>query len=131
MKTSRWFIILVAVVIMSLPACSQKEQGGPQAVSEKTGALAPQEVPGTKKVEEGIASEYMQIPSSLSAMPEVLLGTVYRDQEDLALSTFRGDYIVEGVDMSNMVGLTVKVTGAVREEQGKKVVRVESVEQVP
>ncbi len=130
MKTLTVFIILMAVVIVWLPACSQKGQEGAQALSEKTGALSPEDQGGSKAGED-IANKYKMLPPSLLAMPEVLLGTVYRDQGKFALSTFRGDYVVEGADMSNMVGLTVKVTGAVREDEGKKIVKVESVEQIP
>lgn len=127
MKTYRWLSMWGAVLVMCLVACSQKDEGTAQPSSE-TGR--PVSSLAANRDSADLGGTYERIPPSLTAMPEMFMGTVLRNEEDLVLSTSRGDFELEGKDASDMVGSTVRVTGAVREENGRKIIRVESVDKM-
>ena len=58
---------------------------------------------------------------------EEISGTVVKTDEGIALFSDQGNYMVEGKDLSEMIGKNVKVTGTVQENQGQKVITVSSV----
>lgn len=59
---------------------------------------------------------------------ETVTGTVIETDAGLTIAAVDGQYLVSGYDMSEMVGKTVKATGAVTEEEGVKTINVISVE---
>ncbi len=65
-----------------------------------------------------------------SAEPEVLVGTLSFSEGQVILSTSSGECLLEGRDLSSVVGMTVKVTGAVMEKADRRVIEVTSAEQV-
>lgn len=127
-RSLKWLIwIIAAMLFIGLTACSQKEPGKPQAVSEKTSAPVAQE-----KVTEGKGlNTGVEMPQAHEGVaPEVLMGTVTKVQDQVVLSTNSGEYEVQGQDLSKMVGLTIKVTGAVKEVEGHKIIEVTSAQQM-
>lgn len=62
------------------------------------------------------------------ASEEAITGTVQETDAGLVIATDDGDYIVAGQDLSEMVGMKVKVTGTISETEAGKTINVMSVE---
>jgi hypothetical protein len=59
-----------------------------------------------------------------------LTGTIEDTEAGIVMTSESGEYSVSGEDLSNMVGKTVKVTGAVEEAAGRYIIKVTSVSEV-
>ena len=127
MKPSRCILCVLAVSLFVVLACSENPSKSMQASSQKESAVTAQK--------EGAASQQsaqeMKTPQPpTGAASEVILGTLSLTEGQLVLSTKSGDYLLEGRDLSSMVGMTVKVTGAVKEKEDRRIIEVTSAEQV-
>jgi hypothetical protein len=54
-------------------------------------------------------------------------GTITASESGLSLQTGAGDFIIEGQDLSDMVGKKVKVVGALEEVEGGKKIHITAV----
>lgn len=61
---------------------------------------------------------------------EVIAGTVVKSDEGIIIEAEDGDYLVEGKDLSDMVGKFVEVTGYVTETDQGYVIQVKKVEEL-
>ena len=125
-------IIMVLAAFVSMGAgCSSKEGPSQLSGTKETGqpagegqgdqpaAAAQEKLPGVTPKE--VAKE---APPAAEAKTLALTGTIEQDGDNMILSTDLGDYIIAGQDLSEMVGKTVNVTGAVEESQGKYIINV-------
>ncbi len=122
-------ILLSAMVLMGV-ACSGNEppsqlagvkQEGQSATMEQKepseSAAAQQSQPGDEPVQTA-----QQAATGEKAIE--LTGTVEQGSEGVVLVTDLGKYNVIGQDLSEMVGKTIKVTGAVEESAGQYTINV-------
>lgn len=61
---------------------------------------------------------------------ESVVGEVVNSSSGYAIATEGGYYMVDGYDVSGLIGKTVKATGSVSEEGGGKTIHVTSVEEI-
>lgn len=93
------------------PASAKPEE---QPVATTEGSL-----PGVAPKE--VAEEEAPAPTPKTL---ALTGTIEKAGDNMVLSTDLGDYIISGQDLSEMVGKTVNVTGAVEEANGQYTINV-------
>lgn len=129
------FMVLAAFLSLGV-ACSSNES--PQQASDVTKESQPA---AESKEEKPVAATQERLPEPApqkvaqeeppAAVPKTLAltGTVAKDGEKTVLSTDLGDYIIEGQDLSEMVGKVVNVTGAVEEVNGEYTINVISFSQ--
>lgn len=126
MRTIMVILLLSAVVAMGV-ACSGEEAPGKLAGVKKESQPATME----KGQPAGTAAQQVQTanaPAQTSKAVE-LTGKVERSGDGLVIVTDLGKYAVIGEDLSDMVGKTVKVTGAVAESAGQYTIDVMSVKE--
>jgi len=68
---------------------------------------------------------------AMVAESESITGTVMSTGDGYVIDTESGYYLLVDLDLSDMVGLTVKATGTVSEGVGGKEIRATSVEEMP
>ena len=61
---------------------------------------------------------------------ESVVGEVVNSSSGYAIATDSGWYLVDGYDVSGLLGKKVKVTGGISEEDGSKTIHVTSVEEI-
>ncbi len=124
-------ILLSALVLMGV-ACSGNEppsklagvkQEGQSATMEQkdttAGTAVQQSQPGNEPVQTAQQATPGEMPKAVE-----LTGTVEQGSDGVVLVTDLGKYSVIGQDLSEMVGKTVKVTGAVEESAGQYTIKV-------
>ncbi|MCK8601193.1 hypothetical protein [Desulfoferrobacter suflitae] len=67
---------------------------------------------------------------SASGRDEVITGTVIQTEEGIIIEADDGDYLVEGRDLSDMIGKFVEATGRVTETEEGYVISVEQFEEL-
>jgi ribosome-binding protein aMBF1 (putative translation factor) len=114
MKTFKtvWIALVMAVLLGAVIACSD-------AGTQKEQAAAP------PAQQQNVASEAAQ-PTETAQAAEIT-GTVEDTDAGIVITADSGEYTVSGQDLSNMIGKTVKVTGAVEEAEGRYMIKVTSV----
>lgn len=125
------FMVLAAFVLLGA-ACSSKEPAnqltGADKESQST-AERTEKQPVAASQEGQPASESQETAAeqaSPTAMPKTmaLTGKVEQAGDNIMLVTDLGDYILSGQDLSDMVGKTINVTGAVEESGGQYTINV-------
>lgn len=123
-------MVLAAFLAMGV-GCSSKEspnqitgmteEGQPAAESE-----GDQPVATTQEKLPGVAPQEVAKEATPAAESKTLAltGTVEQNGDNMVLSTDLGDYIIAGQDLSELVGKTVNVTGAVEESNGQYTINV-------
>jgi hypothetical protein len=61
---------------------------------------------------------------------EIVAGTVVQTDEGIIIEAEDGDYLVQGKDLSDMVGKAVEVTGIITETDQGYVIQVKKVEEL-
>ena len=120
--------ITMALVVFAFVSCSSNPEG---------------DMAQTKQQDEGNSSamaQSQQEPSSTpgdsamsqEASPEsdiiAVTGIVEDGPEGTIISTDNGVYAVSGQDLSDKIGMTVKITGALEESEGTRTIEVTDVE---
>lgn len=72
-------------------------------------------------------TETQALSQTVAPAPTEIAGTLMQTEKGLAIVTGTDIYVVTGQDMSDMIGQTVKVTGAVAEVDGGQVIEVMTV----
>lgn len=67
---------------------------------------------------------------SAAGRGEVITGTVIQTEEGIIIEADDGDYLVEGRDLSDMIGKFVEATGRVTETEEGYVISVEQFEEL-
>jgi predicted nucleic acid-binding Zn-ribbon protein len=128
------FILLSAMVAMGV-ACSGNESPSQMAGAKDEGQPAVMEkgdqAASAADQQSQSASEMAQPAEQAAPMPKSveLTGMVEQGDNGVVIVTDLGKYNVTGQDLSEMVGKTVKVTGALEESAGQYTINVESVEE--
>jgi hypothetical protein len=136
MKNFRWIAImaLLSAMVMMGMACSSNEQPGKAAGMKQEGqpvaAAQKEQTEGMAKQAGQTANEpaaaAQQAASAQMPKPVELTGTVEQGSEGIVFVTNLGKYAVTGQDLSEMVGKTLKVTGALEESGGQYTINVQS-----
>lgn len=108
MKLFKILTILGAVCLIAI-ACTEKSP-------TTTGQVEPTETKPPSQVAESASAELAEID-----------GTLTQTEKGLAIVTDTETYVVTGKDLSDMIGKTVKVTGAIAEVDGSQIIEVMSV----
>ncbi len=134
-------LALVAALMM-VTACSSKEPSGQSTAAKETPAQ-----PAAAQQESQPAAEANQAaqaqPAEQAAQPAAetaqqadqkgqtlaITGMVEQSDSGIVIATGMGKYLVNGQDLSNLIGKTVNVTGTVQEAMGTYTIDVISVEQ--
>ncbi len=110
---------------------SGQQQAAQPAVPEKQQSAAQQDQTAQQQGEQAQQQQTEQqgqtAQQEQAGQTEEVSGTVVKTDEGIALFSDQGNYMVEGKDLSEMIGKNVKVTGTVQENQGQKVINVSSV----
>jgi predicted nucleic acid-binding Zn-ribbon protein len=128
------FILLSAMVAMG-GACSSKESPSQMAGAQEEGKAATMEQSNqpaaTAEQQSQSSSEMSQSAEQSAQLPKSveLTGMVEKGDDGVVIVTDLGKYNVVGQDLSDMVGKTVKVTGALEESAGQYTINVQSVEE--
>lgn len=124
------FMVLAAFLSLAV-GCSSNEPSNKLSGVAKEGqpaAAKPEEQPvaTTEGKLPGVAPKEMAQDEAPAAASKTLAltGTIEQAGDNMVLSTDLGDYIIAGQDLSEMVGKTVNVTGAVEEADGKYTINV-------
>jgi len=130
-------IMLLAAVVAMGVACSgneapsqlagAKSQSQP-ATMEQKGQPASEAVQQSQPSAEPVQTARQSAPAEMSKAVE-LTGMVEQSGDGVVIVTDLGKYNVIGQDLSDMVGKTVKVTGAVEESAGQYTIKVFSVQE--
>ena len=72
-----------------------------------------------------------KVADGSSVTGAIIEGTVAETNDGYVIMAESEDYLVVGLDLSDMVGLTVKATGTVSEGDGGKEIHATSVEKMP
>lgn len=134
--------LAVVAALMMVSACSSKEPTGQSSAAKETPAqpaAAQQEskpaaeMNQTAKAQPAAqtAQQAEQTAQPAEAKPQTLAitGMVEKSDQGIVIATGMGKYLVNGPDLSNMIGKTVNVTGTVQEAMGTYTIDVESVEE--
>ena len=115
-------ILLMAVAMMGF-GCSSNEPPSQLSGVKKEGQAATME---QKDASAGSAAQQQtaQMPKAVE-----ISGTVEQSGDGIVIATDLGKYNVIGQDLTDLVGKTVKVTGAVEESAGQYTIKVLSVEE--
>lgn len=132
---STFIVLLVTAVMMLGVACSSKQGPAQQAAEEQKGqstetmdqAAESAKQPAETMEQQPAEQAAQQAAPEAQPMTMELTGTVEQTDDGIVLATDMGNYKVMGQDLSDMVGKTVKVTGAVEESQGELTISVLSV----
>ena len=123
-------IVLAAFVSLAV-GCSSNEPPNKISGVSKEGqpaAAKPEEQPvaTTESKLPGVAPQEVAKEEAPAPTPKTLAltGTIEQAGDNTILSTDLGDYIIAGQDLSEMVGKTVNVTGAVEEANGQYTINV-------
>jgi hypothetical protein len=125
-------IIMVLASFLSLAVgCSSNESPNKLSGTANEGqqaAAKPEEQPVATTEEKlpGVETKDLAKEEAPAAASKTLAltGTIEQAGDNMILSTDLGDYIIAGQDLSEMVGKTVNVTGAVEEADGKYTINV-------
>ena len=126
------FILMVLAAFVSLAlGCSSNEPPNKLSGAAKEGRPAAEE-----PAEQPVATTEGKLPGvtprdvareeapAEASKTLALTGTIEQAGDNMVLSTDLGDYIIAGQDLSEMVGKTVNVTGAVEEANGQYTINV-------
>lgn len=128
-------MVTLAAFLCIGTACSSKEPSN--TISSKTEESQPAAAPADQEQKPPVAAAQeaapgageqaqQSEPAASDEMPKTLAltGTIAQEGDNIMLVTDLGDYVVAGQDLSSMVGKSVNVTGAVKEEGGKYTINV-------
>jgi len=125
-RYQKWFLVLIAGVAFLATACSSKEAPTQPAAAVEQDKPAVAEAPSSPAVE----SRESAVAAPASAESMEITGLVEQAEGGIVISTEVLDYHVAGQDLSDMIGKTVKVTGAVQEQEGRYTINILSVMEV-
>ncbi len=73
------------------------------------------------------AEEEVEVSEEESLQPSKFDGTIKQTESGLSLQTGAGEFIIEGQDLSDMVGKKVQVIGALEESTSGKKINITSI----
>jgi hypothetical protein len=130
------FMVLAAFVSLAVGCSSNEPPNKLSGVTQEEGqpaAANPEEQPVATNEGDlpGVAPKEVAEEQAPDATPKTLAltGTIEKAGDNMILSTDLGDYIIAGQDLTEMVGKTVNVTGAVEEANGQYTINVLSFSQ--
>ena len=124
MKHYPLFTVLCLACFL-VTACSEKQ---PITIGEAETGKASQQSTSAPSAEESQAQAAPQVTASSATGEAVKIdGTLMQTENGLALVTDTQAYVVSGRDLSDMLGKTVTVTGALAEVDGGQVIEVMTV----
>lgn len=148
MKKFKWVCISLMIIAFAMvfTACSGNEGASPQAKAKQEDAVQPAEK-AMQSSEETDQSAQSPAPAPAAGIenPEVadqtpsgvlktevaeIMGTVLDTDGQIVVFTDKGNYAVTGEDLSDMVGKTVRVLGALQEAEGRQTIKVISFSEV-
>jgi hypothetical protein len=120
--------IAMALVVFTFVSCSSNPEGeiaqGKQQSEESSNAMSQsQQEPSVTPGEAAMSQE-----TSPESDTIVINGKVEEGPEGIIISSDDGAYAVSGQDLSDKIGMTVKITGALRESEGSRTIEVTDVE---
>jgi hypothetical protein len=130
---STLIVLLISMLAIVAVGCSQSESPSQTAATQQKNqpVAADPQVATTNESQATQAAEPAQTAQQVSPqkLPPTMeiSGLVEKADEGIVIVTDLGRYNVLGQDLSNLVGKTVKVTGAVKESDGQYTIDVLSV----
>ena len=130
---STLIVLLISMLAIVAVGCSQSESPSQTAATQQKNqpVAADHQVATTNESQATQAAEPAQTAQQVSPqkLPPTMeiSGLVEKADEGIVIVTDLGRYNVLGQDLSNLVGKTVKVTGAVKESDGQYTIDVLSV----
>ena len=124
MKRYALFAVLCLACFLAT-ACSEKQ---PTTIGQAETDKAPQQSASAMPAEESQSQAAPQAMASSAGGEAVKIdGTLMQTENGLAIVTDTQAYVVSGKDLSDMLGKTVTVTGALAEVDGGQVIEVMTV----
>jgi hypothetical protein len=120
--------IAVALVLLASVSCSSKPEGetaqSKQPTEQDSSAMAKsQQEPSAAPAESAKSQE-----TSPQSDTVVVTGKVENGPQGIIVSADNGSYAVSGQDLSDKIGMTVKITGTLKEFEGSRTIEVTNVE---
>lgn len=130
--------IAMALLILAFTSCTSK----PEGEISQTGQQSQESSMTTQAPEERESSTTAQSPEEPSTSLEeaakvretsgdngviTVTGTVESGPDGMIISADDGTYAVVGHDLSDMAGMTVQITGALKESEGLRTIEVSDV----
>lgn len=130
--------IAMAVLVLAIASCTSKPESNISQTEQQTqeSSMAAQEQ------EEPDSSTTVQSPEEPSTTPQeaaqvqetsgdskviTVIGTVRSDPDGMFITADEETYAVSGRDLSDMDGMTVQITGALKESEGMSTIDVTDV----
>lgn len=123
MKRFNLFTVLCLTCILAA-ACSEQQ---PATTGQAETTKAPQQSASAVPSDETEAQTTPQVASSAVGEPVEIGGTLMQTEKGLAIVTDTQAYLISGRDLSDMLGKTVTITGAISEGDGGQVIEVMTV----
>lgn len=123
MKRFQLFMVLCLTCFLAT-ACSEKQS---ITTGQAEPTKAPQQSASAVPAEETETQAMTPVASSAEREPVEIGGTLMQTEKGLAIVTDTQAYVVVGKDLSDMLGKTVTVTGALAEVDGGQVIEVMTV----
>ncbi len=126
MKKWTGLFIVLLVVTFGVAACGEDPQTNGRAerpVEDQAQPFAREDAPPAVMEPMERAEQPVHQPGQL----EQVRGTLIETDEGVTIFSDRGNFLVEGQDVSDLVGRDVMVTGTIEEREGTQVIEVTSV----
>jgi hypothetical protein len=126
MKKWTGLMMVLFLVVFGVAACGEDTQTNGRAerpVEDQQQPLAREDSPPA--VMEPM--ERAQEPGQQVGQIEQVRGTLIETDEGVTIFSDRGNFLVEGQDVSDLVGRDVMVTGTIEEREGTQIIEVTSV----
>jgi hypothetical protein len=126
MKKWTGLMMVLFLVVFGVAACGEDTQTNGRAerpVEDQQQPLAREDSPPA--VMEPM--ERAQEPGQQVGQIEQVRGTLIETDEGVTIFSDRGNFVVEGQDVSGLVGRDVMVTGTIEEREGTQIIEVTSV----
>lgn len=143
--------IAMALLVFAFVSCTSKPESGTSQTGQQKqeSSMATQEqeeqessAMAQSQEEEEESSPTAQSPEQPTATPEeaeqaretsgdkgiiTVTGTVESGLDGMVITTDDGTYAISGKDLSDMMGMTVRVTGALKESEGQRTIEATDV----